>query len=248
MPRPATTFLVLCLAIGTNQLISWIGMFVLGRTPIRETHVTLAISDFRVWNLNAYEYNGYGRVVGSYPNSGSFTSISDTPPTWLGEFPYRELAPPNVDEHVATRLIETCGWPLACCYAITTIAYDPVTSGRKASINGGIRLETLGGNLSVRRTQPPSTLPYRPIWKGYVTNSAIWFVAIQAITAIWRWRYTWTRLRRGDCVQCGYHVGGLERCPECGAPVPQRRGSRANRPVGPRGPSEVPSSLNVSLP
>ena len=215
-------FLVLCLAIAMNQLISWAGMLVLGRTPIHESHATLAVSELRVWNLNAFQYHGYGRVVGSYPNTGSFTSMSDQPPEWLDHFPYRELTPSNVGERVSTRIVETCGWPLTCCYTLTTIAFDPVSSGRSASVDGGIRLEALGGGNPVRHKRPPSTLPYRPLWKGYIINVSIWFIAVYASGTIWRWRRAGTRSRRGDCVICGYHVATLARCPECGHYVSRR--------------------------
>ena len=65
-------------------------------------------------------------------------------------------------------------------------------------------------------------LPYRPLWRGVLTNSALyalaWSVLIMLVLVPKAWRRA-RRHRTGCCVSCGYSLAGLAAnapCPECG--------------------------------
>ncbi len=59
-------------------------------------------------------------------------------------------------------------------------------------------------------------LPVRPAWPGFALNTLVYgtaaFGVITSVGGIRRSR----RRRHGLCVRCGYDVGGLAVCPECG--------------------------------
>lgn len=59
-------------------------------------------------------------------------------------------------------------------------------------------------------------LPTTAIWRGLIVNAVLYAGVIWLLffgVSCWR-RHR--RTRRGRCAACGYDVGPLERCPECG--------------------------------
>ncbi len=64
------------------------------------------------------------------------------------------------------------------------------------------------------------TLPFIPVWRGAILNSAFYasllYVLFFGGQALRRWR----RVRRGLCPACAYPIGTSAVCTECGAPVP----------------------------
>lgn len=69
-------------------------------------------------------------------------------------------------------------------------------------------------------------LPLRPIWSGFLLNSAFW---ASAAWLAWRGLVAMRRHRRHDagcCTQCGYPIGVSAVCTECGRPVPAGHGLR----------------------
>lgn len=60
-------------------------------------------------------------------------------------------------------------------------------------------------------------LPATPAWGGLVVNTAFWSAAWWLVLAAPRQIRRRGRLRRGECVRCGYDLrGGGGVCPECG--------------------------------
>lgn len=65
-------------------------------------------------------------------------------------------------------------------------------------------------------------LPLRPIWPGFAVNTLFYAAVL--------WLLIWgpfalrrlVRKQRGLCPACGYPVGGLATCTECGRPLPER--------------------------
>lgn len=79
----------------------------------------------------------------------------------------------------------------------------------------------------------PLRLPILPIWPGLIVNSILygllcglsWNAARRSFLCVVKR----VRVRRGMCGACGYVLEGLSSsvCPECGAEVGERKGSRA---------------------
>jgi len=62
-------------------------------------------------------------------------------------------------------------------------------------------------------------LPLRPIWPGFLANTAFYAIALWLLTLGPVRLRRCLRRHRGRCVACGYDLRGTahERCPECGA-------------------------------
>jgi hypothetical protein len=63
----------------------------------------------------------------------------------------------------------------------------------------------------------------RVIVSGYVWNVGVVIVGVVTLIALWMSSVAWvrvrrsaSRLRRGECVRCGYSMEGVGACPECG--------------------------------
>jgi hypothetical protein len=99
------------------------------------------------------------------------------------------------------------GWPLLA----VSCDIDDVR-GRRGGwrINPGLKVGTARG--------VPRAIAWRPMWPGFVINSAafaaMWWMILLAATGLTQA----SRRRRGRCTRCGYDLrGSIEaRCPECG--------------------------------
>lgn len=71
----------------------------------------------------------------------------------------------------------------------------------------------------VKAGMPPfegAVIPLEPLWTGLAINTGVFGAVVFAGgLALGRGRGAWRR-RRGRCVACGYEVGILDKCPECG--------------------------------
>ncbi len=106
------------------------------------------------------------------------------------------------------------GWPaLAAWYEVLPVPGDGIV--RVDGIKGGLPLSKADGSVSVRDFR---CMPLRPIWRGVVTNTAVytglWLLPLVVVPRLRLKR----RVRKGWCGWCGYdllgEVGGG--CPECG--------------------------------
>lgn len=59
-------------------------------------------------------------------------------------------------------------------------------------------------------------IPNRPIAVGLLADVVFWAVAWLAVSRMTRAAQRMVRINRGGCTQCGYDVGSLKVCPECG--------------------------------
>jgi hypothetical protein len=62
-------------------------------------------------------------------------------------------------------------------------------------------------------------LPLLPVWPGFAVSTVLYASLAAAVWLLCRARSTLRRrhrIRRGLCLACGYAVGGLPICPECG--------------------------------
>ncbi len=91
-----------------------------------------------------------------------------------------------------------------------------------AALADGIRIDLDASGANWRE------LPVVPLPLGFVVNTVLYGgVALILLLAIrWAWRRVVgvRRARRGTCASCGYQVGDLVACPECGAGVSGRTG------------------------
>lgn len=62
-------------------------------------------------------------------------------------------------------------------------------------------------------------VPLMPYWPGLLMDAAIYGFIGGAIVIWLGGRRRRRRWRRGECVECGYALGNLDRCPECGSAV-----------------------------
>lgn len=116
------------------------------------------------------------------------------------------------------------GWPrLALCTdalevmtaADGNVAAPPaVTRVWESALHRGVPLP-----LAERLAGHEIRLPVKVLWSGFVANTGLfgggWGVLLAVRGAIgWQRRFRWRN--RGCCEHCGYQVGGLAVCPECG--------------------------------
>ncbi len=111
-------------------------------------------------------------------------------------------------------LIETRGWP---CRAL--LFEEHGARGARQVIVGGLAVPHWQNKELIGWRGYGVTLPYIPIWRGLLANTAIfaaaWSVLLYGVPLVQRE----IRRRKGHCVKCGYDRQGLDadaRCPECG--------------------------------
>lgn len=72
----------------------------------------------------------------------------------------------------------------------------------------------------VYREHPSSAMawavPVRPLWLGFIGNMLVYGSAAFVLLTLPGWWRRYVRRWEGKCVACGYELGGLGRCPECG--------------------------------
>lgn len=143
-------------------------------------------------------------------------------------------------------LLIAAGWPLPsfACHARSMFALDMAAFPEDSDWTGAGVEKVISSGLSMPRGlrdadagyalwQPFNLrvpLPYRPLWRGLLINSALYSLAWAALISAFILTRSWYRARRhraGCCTQCGYDLKGLAThvpCPECGkqrvAPTP----------------------------
>lgn len=63
---------------------------------------------------------------------------------------------------------------------------------------------------------PFTIMPLRPLVVGTALNTLVWGGLFFGGWVLVDWRRTRARVQRGECTRCGYPMGSLPRCPECG--------------------------------
>ena len=123
-------------------------------------------------------------------------------------------------------VVDTQGWPFpSLCARYTGLS----------QANWDVHLAVPVGHKPKGGTTPPSAqywwlgnwrappvLALRPVWPGFAFNT-LFYTAIFA-SLIWSVFATrrCVRKRHKRCLACGYPLGRLEICTECGTPVPKR--------------------------
>ena len=113
------------------------------------------------------------------------------------------------------------GWPMnAMSYQITFHwnRVDGNVDQRMGWLADGIHLH--------RKSHPDWRLPLCPDPIPFVINTLVYSVfyllLVGGLTVLLRLIKKRTRTRQGQCLKCGYDLAGLESCPECYTPSPQK--------------------------
>lgn len=120
---------------------------------------------------------------------------------------------PGNNPDVWRQFVTRSGWP---CLSLEASAIgSPETRGQGGGYarQSSLRLPESVGPL---RFDPKRPLPLRPLWTGFAVDALIFSAGSFAVFASVGVTRRGLRRRRGRCESCGYDLGGLERCPECG--------------------------------
>lgn len=146
----------------------------------------------------------------------------------------RRISPEKIERTREIRVIEQAvGWPLPSMYG--RIRYrlgeipDPVAGfpWEGPRYEWGVRIPYIGHNHAFGGSPIPAfddpILPLRPILAGTLLNTGFFALLFYAVWIVVRrlWHLlTGARARerfaRGECIRCGYTLGDLVTCPECG--------------------------------
>ena len=83
-----------------------------------------------------------------------------------------------------------------------------------ATIRKGLPVDT--GRSGSGLWELPRGLPLSVLPLGFFVNSCLYGCAAAFVVMIWKAVRFVRRFRRGRCVWCGYELGGVQPCPECG--------------------------------
>lgn len=159
------------------------------------------------WNVHVLRMSNYSDdwryVVGI---DGRERQGPEVLPTWsrAHEPPNQGTSPNNIFETAA-------GWPFIALkgewHTIDDSAYGSESVWSMVFINKHDLLS-------------PTVLPLKPIFPGIILNAIIWGAVVWACWFLLRARIIgtirWRRTRRALCPSCGYDLGLLPTCPECG--------------------------------
>lgn len=104
--------------------------------------------------------------------------------------------------------VYACGWPVPCLYNVSGVRFPPPRSDGSLISAGAIRV--------AKRRNLGGLIPYFILWKGLAVNTVVY---ASVVLAIWHAKIVCVRAlraRRGCCRYCGYELGPMMICPECG--------------------------------
>ncbi len=99
------------------------------------------------------------------------------------------------------------GWPFVSFWGARLEAWDGFGAATELQRVGCVPV-TIGPTAHV--------IAYTPETPGIVLNTLVWGAITLSLAESWRALKRSRRAKRGRCVACGYELGELERCPECG--------------------------------
>lgn len=146
------------------------------------------------------------------PTSG-YSLLNRWPPPWgaLYQRPVRERTISDWPGYVE----DARGWPWLALHAEMTDMW-PISREGPSAWRGGIGLpnyDTWPDEIDM-----PRELPYLPIWRGFLGDTAFYAAVWGALLSAPRFVLGRMRWRRGQCPRCAYDLSGLRApiCPECG--------------------------------
>jgi hypothetical protein len=149
------------------------------------------------------------RVVGANRAAGGVvseeTQLAKMLPSWEKalQTPGRSFAM-HLRKQERRYLVAT-GWPCRTAW----YEIEDVPGGSQRQIRGAL-------DVGPRPVAANQLLPFRPIWRGLVTNSLLYGATCWLMVAGARTLRRWWRIKRGLCPACAYPVGTSQLCTECG--------------------------------
>ncbi|XVJ60663.1 MAG: hypothetical protein HEQ23_15225 [Tepidisphaera sp.] len=206
---------ILLFAAGLNIVIAWVWWGRAVASGTREIPPTLLASPVGVWPEPSGPWPA-PRVA-----TVSCTGFDATTHVVKARWTSSGLVTSEANSDVArTRLEIRIGVPFRCASKVVRQEnwFVPIPPGhvRAANVDDGVLIPGM---------PPGITLPIRPIWSGFIANTALiaiaLFLAERLLGRVMRWLAPWKRLRmaRRLCGDCGYDRRGLAggtACPECG--------------------------------
>ncbi|NNF41505.1 MAG: hypothetical protein HKN62_00370 [Phycisphaerales bacterium] len=192
----------LVFGVGTTFAVAWILAGVVNLStvkPITGSGETGVAGE--VWVVHVRARSGAASVLSQRFTGRVRSDIAARPllPSWA-PFGVKQPAYEQGATFYESRRASARGWPKL---ALMAVEEDPYGNG--STLNGGIRI---GDRL----------LPLRVIPLGFAVDVAVYSCAVLIILGPWILRRV-GRLRRNECLGCGYPLGGAGRCPECGREV-----------------------------
>lgn len=152
----------------------------------------------------------------------------------------------DLDEMKKTRYYryveKAAGWPLPSMYGLVNYRLGTVPDPN----GGGLPWEApkyewampvpgfaaLSTSFKATHFLPDAFFPFRPLLVGSLVNTGVFTLFFTAVWFFFRrlWRLVSgakkrERIARGECFRCGYPLGDMELCPECGPRKPWWRRS-----------------------
>jgi hypothetical protein len=186
----------------------------------------LSVTRFESWGGFGFAAMSVSQVGGPEPLPAGAPEMRALVPAWAYDAAVASFEDSASAAWHVTGMwcVEARGFPFAAVWC----AYDsPVGPGKlagKPTVHGGLL-----GPDTLRRPNSKAfsaavVLPVRPIWRGLLTDCAIYGVLWWVVLAAPRLR-SYLRFQRGHCIRCNYNLSGLapaSPCPECGFCIPRR--------------------------
>ncbi len=94
--------------------------------------------------------------------------------------------------------------------------------GMPISDKASLALEYHRGPVTPIVKTVTGVLPMRPVWRGFLLNTAFYALAFILPAGMWWSLRRFIRIRRGLCPACAYPRGESDVCSECGKALPSR--------------------------
>ena len=125
--------------------------------------------------------------------------------------------------------LHRAGWPARALEGRESISPSGDPSyrwGMPISDKVSLALEYHRGPVTPIVKTVTRVLPMRPIWRGFLLNTAFYALAFILLTGMWWSLRRLVRRRRGLCPACAYPRGESGVCSECGKALTTSRRSR----------------------
>ncbi len=118
--------------------------------------------------------------------------------------------------------LHRAGWPARALEGRESISPNSDPSyrwGIPMPVKVSLALEYPRGSAKPIVKTVTGVLPMRPVWRGFLLNTAFYALAFILPAGMWWSLRRFIRVRRGLCAACAYPMGESDVCSECGTAV-----------------------------